>query len=99
MSVERSKKQVLRSTTTNTMISLLRGLVGSGGQAEEPTGVETVRANLSNHRYYCTCSVYGRIAIVRPVNWRNSKNKGYVVLYYTNPIISLSHESNTYISA
>ena len=41
-------KRVLRSTTTNTMTSLLRGLIGSGGQAEEPTGVETVRTSLSN---------------------------------------------------
>ena len=44
--------KVLRSSTTNTMTSLLRGLIGSGGQAEEPTGVETVRTNLSN----CTSS-------------------------------------------
>ena len=34
----------------NAMTSLLRGLIGSGGQAEESTGVETVRGNLLNHR-------------------------------------------------
>ena len=41
----------LRSITTNTMTSLLRGLIGSGGQAEEPTGVETVRTSLLNYVY------------------------------------------------
>ena len=56
LTAKRSKRQVLRSTTTNTMTSLLRGLIGSGGQAEEPTGVETVRANLSN----CNCT-YGKL--------------------------------------
>ena len=52
----RGRKQVLRSSTTSAMTSLLRRLLGSEGQAVEPTRVETVRGILLN----CNCT-YGKL--------------------------------------